>query len=78
MTDKIVYLVVTKGGGIDGLDYNDKGGKVKYASYNKQETVAKVTPWDELKKEIIDDEEVYKAAIKKLDAIDKLVLDIED
>lgn len=79
LQDQIVYQVVTNGGGIDGMDRSDKGGQIKFASFDRTEAEKHVTPWDTLKlaafssKELLD---IKKKALKKLDGIDQLVLDL--
>ena len=73
--DKIVYTLVTNGGGIDGLDFTDKGGKIIAVSFSKEALQHnKNKPWCSIKAEVIDTDQVRKQALAKLDMIDKLVL----
>lgn len=74
--DKIVYLIVSKGGGIDGMDHKDKGGKIVYASYEKNQ--GELNPWTERRADVVDVVEQRRKSLRKLDALDKLVLGIED
>jgi len=76
MDDRIIYKVVSKGGGMDGMDHTDKGGKIKFASFSYDEALAKVTPWDTLEKEVLEFDKAKRLAMKKLDGVDKLVLDL--
>ena len=40
--DRIVYTVVTTGGGVDGMDHTDKGGLIVLATFNKEEAVKRI------------------------------------
>jgi hypothetical protein len=78
-TDQIVYQVVTKGGGIDGMDHTDKGGKVKFASFDREEAEKQVTAWDDLKLVAMSGKELLalrKKVLAKLDGTEKLVLEL--
>lgn len=76
--DKIVYTLVTEPGGVDGLDRDDKGGVVVLASYEKgiverrkgQDTRYKIVP------QIVNIATAKMEAIRKLNVIDRLILDI--
>lgn len=76
--DKIVYSVITQGGGIDGRDPSDKP-RVKLCSFDKEFAESKITVWDqkELKTEVVDIKKAKVAALKKLSPLDKLVLGLE-
>lgn len=79
-SDKIIYQVISKGGGMDGMDHTDKGGQVQFASFEREEAENKITPWTELKliamsgKEIT---ELRKKVLAKLDGTEKLVIGVE-
>ena len=78
--DKILYTLVTEGGGCDGMDFNDKGGKIVMASFSKN-AVLKKKGQDtryRLEKSVIDDEEVKGEALKKLSKVECLVLGLDD
>jgi hypothetical protein len=74
--DKIVYLVVTKSGGIDGRDSSDPGGQIRYASFDKGRAKINVDAWSTLESRIIDVAEATETALAKLDPIDRLILGI--
>ena len=74
MTDRIVYCVVTKPGGVDGMDRQDKGGIVKFASYVKSDAEKKVDGWSFLEARVIDPVQVAKEALAKLNALERLCL----
>lgn len=74
--DQIVYSVVTNSGGIDGMDRDDKGGVIKFASYDKAEAESQVDPWSTVKSCIVNVEERRKVALNALTAIEKLLLGI--
>jgi len=76
MEDKIIYLVVTRGGGMDGRDWMDKGGKITYASLDKEDSSKHLDPWNELKS-VIDDGTFLKDANKKINPLDRLVLGLD-
>jgi hypothetical protein len=69
MADRIVYCVVTKPGGVDGRDSQDKGGFVKYASYVKSDAEKKVDSWSSVEARVFDPDEIAKKALGKLDAL---------
>ena len=76
MSDRIVYLVVSEPGGVDGLDHNDKGGKVLLATFQKpaalsckgQDSRKRIEPT------VINVEEVRAEVMRKLTPIEHLVL----
>jgi transposase len=75
--DKIVYLRVSMPGGEDGMS-TDKGGKILDASYHKQSIQDKIGKDSRYRmdKIIVDTEERRKVALKKLDKVDLLVLNL--
>lgn len=76
MTDKIIYTLVTKGGGVDGRDFTDKGGKVIAASYDKAVLQKnKNLPWCNIVPQVVDIDAARKSALAKLSPVDKLVLE---
>ena len=75
--DKIVYIVTTKPGGIDGRDHTDKGGTIMWASFDKAEMEAKITNlggWYTLTPTVIDVKAAITAVYAKLDPLEKLLL----
>lgn len=70
--DQIVYLRISKGGGVDGLDHTDKGGKVLQASFSQSDI--KLDGWSSLEKRVVTMREARKEALDKLNPLDKLVL----
>lgn len=74
--DKIVYLVVTVGGGVDGRDASDKGGSVVLATFDKAEATARLDGWTKLETKVVDLHAEYKRVLHKMSEYDKLVLGI--
>lgn len=73
--DRIVYKLISKGGGIDGRDHTDQGGQLRAAFWSKVEAQASsLAPWCEVVPEIVNVEAAKRAALAKLNAIDLLVL----
>ena len=76
--DRIVYTLVTKAGGVDGLDYKSEGGKIVDASFDKSVLEKhKSLPWCEIKAEVFDDEKARRDALAKLSPVDKLFLRVD-
>lgn len=74
--DRIVYIVTTAPGGQDGRDHTDKGGKLMLATYERTDA-EKFTGKDcryTLTPTVVDVVAARKAALAKLDLLDKLVL----
>lgn len=73
--DRIIYVLVTQGGGVDGRDHTDKGGHEVFASFSKQDCLKhKQYPWCKIDARIIDMQEAYNKAIQKLNAVDRCVI----
>lgn len=78
MTDRIVYLVVTQSGGVDGRDHTDKGGHIMHATFDSREAAALTRQgWDTVKKEVVEMTRARHTALAKLNPLDKLILGIE-
>ena len=78
MTDRIVYQLITKGGGMDGRDHTDRGGKLIFATYTKVEAEKNPNkPWCDLKAIVVDVELARRNALAKLDPLDRLVLELK-
>lgn len=76
--DRIIYKLVTKGGGIDGRDHADKGGKIIAASYNKADLQKnKNLPWCDIVPEVVEEEKAKREALAKLSPVDRLVLELK-
>ena len=74
--DTIVYTLVTKGGGIDGMDHPDKGGKMTHAFLTRGEAEkCPNLPWCDLLPGVVDLGEVAKAALAKLTPVERLALE---
>jgi hypothetical protein len=75
--DKIIYTLITKGGGVDGRDFMDKGGHVIAASYDRKDLEKnKNLPWCDIVPQVVDTDKAKKVALAKLSPIDKLVLEL--
>ena len=75
MTDKIVYTLLTQGGGIDGRDHADKGGKVTAAFFDRDSAEKYGNrPWCDIVPIVVDEAKARREAMGKLNAVDKLIL----
>lgn len=78
MTDRIVYLVVTQPGGVDGRDHSDKGGHIMHATFDSREAGQLTRQGhDTVKKEVVNTVQARRVALAKLSPLDKLILGIE-
>jgi hypothetical protein len=76
MADAIVYTVVTKPGGCDGMDHTDKGGKVVYVSLTREaipETYKRDTRYT-VKPEVYDLDIVASEALNRLPLVEKFAI----
>jgi len=74
--DQIVYVYVTNGHGIDGRDPTDRGGKIVKASFTPLNPDA--GPFCRYEKRVVNVDDVRRAAIGKLDALDRLLLVLDN
>lgn len=75
--DRIVYMVISNGGGIDGRDHTDKGGKVMLATFDKADAegyILNKNSWYRVESIVVDMEKAKREALKKLTKLDKLIL----
>lgn len=72
--DIIVYCVVSKGGGIDGMDRSDKGGRIKSASFDKAEAEKACDAWSHVQARVVSPNAIAFAALGRLDAVERLCL----
>lgn len=74
--DKIVYLVVTQPGGIDGRDHTAKGGDVALATFDKAEALAKIGngSWYRLETKVVDVVAARREVLNRLSPLDRLLL----
>jgi hypothetical protein len=79
MKEIIVYTLVSKGGGVDGMDRTDKPGKLMSAAYDR-ETLEKSgnKPWGDIVPIVVDTEAARVKALVKLDPVDKLILGLSN
>ncbi len=76
--DQVLYVVVSKGGGMDGRDMETyPPGEVKMASFYKDEATEALDPWHEMEIRVLNVEEATQVALDKLSPIDRLVLGLE-
>jgi hypothetical protein len=74
--DRIVYPVIANGGGIDGRDPSDKGGKVTKAYFHKGETEKNADGWSHIGKPIVVvPSEVAQRVIDDLNPVELLCLE---
>jgi len=73
--DRIVYVLISNAGGVDGLDHNDKGGREIEASFEEGALEkSRNLPWCSIEKRVVELNHAKKEAMDKLTATDKLVL----
>ena len=75
--DRIVYVLVSTGGGVDGIDSTDKGGQDLEAFFDIDS--AQKSPkfhYARIDKRVVEVEDARREAIKKLNAVDQLVLGV--
>lgn len=78
MADIIVYTLVQNGGGIDGMDFTDKGGKISSCHETRQAAEAdRNAPWCKIVPIVVDTVEAKRKALAKLDALDKFILKVK-
>lgn len=75
LPDRIVYLLVSEGGGQDGLDHTDKGGQIVAASFLKTDIERRkgLDSRYRIERRIVDDSDVRKA-LAKLDRVEMLLV----
>jgi hypothetical protein len=76
--DRIVYEVVTKPGGVDGRDPDDKGGVVRFAAFTRGAAEEAVDAWSEVRARVVDLKEARREALAKLSPLDRLVLGLAE
>jgi len=72
--DRIAYCLVTTGGGVDGRDHTDKGGHVRFATFEKGEAARKRDGWVRVEARVVVPAAVAAAAKGKLDPVEHLCL----
>lgn len=75
MEDKIVYLLVTRPGGMDGMDPNAKGGPFRAYWTRKEAEDDRNLPWCDIVPTVIDPDAVRSAALAKLTPVERLVIE---
>lgn len=70
---RLVYLVRTNGGGVDGRDPSDKPS-ITFASFDPDVAKGRCNAWSKTYVESLDVVEARKSAMAKLSPIDQLVL----
>lgn len=77
MADTIVYTTVSKGGGIDGMDHTDKGGKVTGAYLEKDSAVNNPNrPWNNVVPVVVDLDDLALKTLNGLDPVARLAIKI--
>jgi hypothetical protein len=74
MSDSIVYLNISIGGGMDGLDHTDKGGKIMSAHVDKTAANKAKTPWTTVEPTVQDLSEIANKIYDSLDPLQQLAL----
>lgn len=78
MADRIVYVLINKPGGIDGSDFNDKGGEMMGAYLERKD--AEDNPnanWCTIKAKVYDLEKIMDDTIRKMNPLQRLALKIK-
>jgi hypothetical protein len=76
MADTIVYTTVSNGGGVDGMDHTDKGGRVMGAYLDKKKAINNPNaPWNTVVPIVVDIEELAKTSLAKLDPVVRLAIE---
>ena len=75
--DQIVYTLVSNGGGVDGKDHTDKGGKIIAASLCKNVDEKRLA-YNTLQKLVVNLDEVRAKALEKLDPIERLAFGYDE
>lgn len=77
MADVIVYALVTKGGGVDGLDPSDRGGRTLAVHRTKTDAEKdNRAPWCVIRAEVLDINAAKRAALLKLSPVDRFALGV--
>ncbi len=76
MADTIVYTVVSRGGGMDGMDHTDKGGKVMWAGLDKEKVPVHylVDGWYKTEATVVDLKNHAYDVVRGLSPVDRLAL----
>ena len=75
MTNCIVYQLITRPGGVDGLDATSKGGKILRVYFSEPSAKADTaSPWCDVVPILISTDEVYNQAKAKLSPIEFLII----
>jgi len=75
--DVIVYMTVSNGGGMDGMDRSDKGGHIKFASFDRDEAEAadKKDHWAHLEARVVVPAEIARNVLAGLDPVKLLCVE---
>lgn len=76
MDERIVYMVKSKPGGVDGRDASDKGGKLMHVAMNRGSAEALNAGWYAVTAEVVDFVQAEKDALAKLTPLDYMVLQL--
>lgn len=72
-----VNVLVSNGGGMDGRDFLDKGGKLVFAGTLAECQAHKALPWCTIEARVIEPAAIRRQALAKLDAVEKYCLGIK-
>lgn len=70
----LVFKVVSKPGGVDGMEFSDKGGKVLSAWFSFEAAKGACSPWADIVPEPIDLSALKAKLLASMDGVDKLAL----
>lgn len=76
MTDTIIYVAVSIGGGIDGRDSSDTGGTITAAFLSRKEAEKNPNaPWNTIRPEVYDLDEVARSTLARMTPVERLAVE---
>ncbi len=76
MPDTIVYCLIAKGGGVDGMDHTDKGGRITKAYLTRTQAEKDGNlPWNTIEPRVYDLDEELRKLLRTLDPVQRLALE---
>lgn len=72
---QVIYLLITKGGGMDGTDRTDKGGKIiEVHGFEEVALKSPSMPWCTIEPRAVDLKEIARQASDKLDPLERYAI----
>jgi hypothetical protein len=73
--DMIVYVTVANPGGVDGRDAADKGGQIRFASFERSAAESRRNGWVTLDKVVVNPREVAARTLARFNPVVRLIVD---